>query len=77
MRKIGTFLLAAAIAAGGVLGTSPAYAHGPRLWVLAYYSDMEMTNMIGAYTEYCDEHTDSWGNISIWPQYLNIDDVCP
>lgn len=73
MKRIGTLLLAASIVAGALFAPTAALAHGPRLWLLIYYSDMEMTNPVGWAVEYCDEHTDFGGYPTIWPQYETVE----
>ena len=73
MKKAVTFLLAAAIALGGALGPSPAYAHGARLWLLFYYAEMDMVNVVGYAVEYCDGHTAYGGNPTIWPLYQDVE----
>lgn len=45
--------------------------HSPPIFAerTIYYSDLNLTNAVGAYTIYCDGRTESWGELSIYATF--------
>ena len=77
MRKVRTFILAAAIAVGGGISpiTPAAQAHGAIAEEMLYYSEYAQQNLVGHYITYCDGHYGGGGQITEWNVYRQYD--CP
>ena len=69
MTKISLLLIALGIGTAGFSGPAVAFQLPPEVRVqTSYYSDWTHSQLIGQYREYCDDHTASWGQISMWDE---------
>lgn len=73
MKKIRTFLLAAAITVGGGISpiTTAAQAHGAIAEEWFYWSEFAQQNLVGHYIRYCDDDWGGGGQVTEWNAYYS------